>query len=91
MYNKASNQNLSQNRPPISRYSDLKTIFKFSKTKKSNSKKYPLKFQKIKNIYKDASNQKVLYNRPPPKVGILIQKNNFEIFKNLKSNSKKTP
>ena len=34
-------------------------ISKFSKTKKQ-TKKNPLKFQKIKNIYKEASNQKVL-------------------------------
>ena len=35
------------------------TISKFSKTK-SQTQKDPLKFQKIKNIYKDASNKKVL-------------------------------
>ena len=34
------------------------TILKFSKTK--NQTKKPLKFQKIKNIYMEASNQKVL-------------------------------
>jgi len=35
------------------------TISKFSKTK-NQTPKDPLKFQKIKNIYKEASNQKVL-------------------------------
>ena len=35
------------------------TISKFSKPK-IKLKKDPLKFQKIKNIYKEASNQKVL-------------------------------
>ena len=35
------------------------TILNFSKTK-NQTQKDPLKFQKIKNIYKEASNQKVL-------------------------------
>merc|ERR1711867_188768 len=34
------------------------TILKFSKTK-NQTQKIPLKFKKIKNIYKEASNQKV--------------------------------
>ena len=40
--------------------SDSKLNFKIFKNQKSNSEKTPLKFQKIKNIYKEASNQKVL-------------------------------
>jgi len=42
------------------------TISKFSKTK-NLTKKDPLKLQKVKNIYKEASNQKVLENRLPQK------------------------
>ena len=44
----------------------LNTISKFSKTK-NLTKKDTLKFQKIKNIYKEASNQNFLENRPPQK------------------------
>merc|ERR1711984_17878 len=55
------------------------TISKFSKIK---LKKDPLKFQKIKNIYKEASNQKVIENRPPPKSGNYDAKYKIEIFKN---------
>ena len=51
-------------------------------------KKDPLKFQKIKNIYKEASNQKVLENRPP-KSGNSNSEYNFKIFKNQKFNSKR--
>ena len=62
----------------------LNTISKFSKTK-NLTKKDPLKFQKIKNIYKEASNQKVLENRPP-KSGNSDAKYKFKIFKNQKFN-----
>merc|ERR1712089_58147 len=65
------------------------TISKFSKPK-FKLKKDPLKFQKIKNIYKEASNQKVL-KTDPPKNGNSDSKYNFGIFKNQKSNSKQTP
>ena len=64
------------------------TISKLSKPK-IKLKKDPLKFQKIKNIYTEASNQK-FYKTDPPKSGNSDSKYNFEIFKNLKSNSKKT-
>ena len=40
-------------------------------------------FQKVKNRYKEASNKKVLENRPP-KSGNSDSKHNFEIFKILK-------
>ena len=46
-------------------------------------KKDPLKFQKVKSIYKEASNQKVLENRPP-KSGNSDAKYKFEIFKKPK-------
>ena len=42
------------------------TISKFSKTKNQTIKRPP-KVPKIKNIYKEASNKKVLLNRPPQK------------------------
>ena len=48
-------------------------------------KKDTLKFKKIKNIYKEASNQKVLEKRPP-KSGNSDVKYKFEIFKNQKLN-----
>ena len=48
-------------------------------------KKDPLKFQKIKNIYKEASNQKVLEKRPT-KSRNSDSKYNFNIFKNQKFN-----
>ena len=65
------------------------TILKFSKTKNLTKKK-PLKIQKIKNIYKEALNKK-FYKTDPPKSGNFDSKYNFDIFKNQKSNSKKTP
>ena len=65
----------------------LNTISKFSKTK-NYTKKDSLKFQKIKNIYKEASNQKVIENRPP-KSGNSDSKYNFEIFKKQKFNQKR--
>ena len=52
--------------------------------------KNPLKFQKIKNIYKEASNQKVIENRPP-KSGNSDAKYKFKNFKNQKLHYKKTP
>ena len=65
------------------------TISKFSKTKNQTQKR-PLKFQKIKNTYKEASNKCFLYNRPPPKVGILIQ-NTISNFLKTKNQTKKRP
>ena len=62
---------------------------KFSKNK-NQTQNNPLKFLKIKNIYKEASNQKVSYNRPP-KSGNFDSKYSFEIFNKQKSNSKKAP
>ena len=62
----------------------LNTNSKFSKTK-NLTKKDPLKFQKVKNIYKEASNQKVIENRPP-KSRNSDAKYKFEIFKNQKLN-----
>ena len=64
------------------------TISKFEKPK-IKLKKDPLNFQNIKNIYKEASKQKVLLNKPP-KNRNSDSKYNFKIFKNQKSNSKKT-
>ena len=65
-------------------------ISKFSKTKNQTQIRPPKVQKNKKNIYKEASNQKVLKNRPP-KSGNSDSKYNFEIFKNQKSNSKKTP
>ena len=48
-------------------------------------KKDPLKFQKIKNRYKEPSNKKNTENRPP-KSGHSDSKYNFEIFKSKKFN-----
>ena len=48
------------------------TISKFSKTK-NQTKKSPLKLQKIKTIYKEASNQKVFIKQTPPKMEIMVQ------------------
>ena len=45
-------------------------------------------FQKVKNIYKEALNKKVIENRPP-KNGNSDFKYYFEIFKNQKLNSKR--
>ena len=62
------------------------TISKFSKTK-NKTKKRPFKVTKNKNIYKEASNKKVIENRPPPKKsGNSDSKYNFEIFKKQKLN-----
>ena len=58
MYKEASNQKVSENRPPKVDILIIVTISKFSKTKKI-TKKDPLKFQNIKKMYKEASNQKV--------------------------------
>ena len=46
--------------PPKSGNFDSKYNFEIFKKPKIKLKKDPLKFQKIKNIYKEASNQKVL-------------------------------
>ena len=54
-------------------------ISKFSKTK-NQTKKRPLKFQKIKNIYKGASNQN-FYKTDPTKSKNSDSKCNLEIFK----------
>ena len=58
--------------PPKSGNSDSKYNLKIFKNKKIKLKKDPLKFQKIKNTYKEASNQFFFYKIDPPKVGILI-------------------
>ena len=68
----------------------FKIQFRNFQKPKIKLKKDPLIFQKIKNIKKEASNEKVLKNKPP-KNGNYDSKYNFEIFKNQKSNSKKTP
>jgi len=65
------------------------TILKFSKTK-NQTKKDPLKFQTIQNIYNGASNQKVFYKTDPLKVGILIQ-NTISIFSKIKKQTQKRP
>ena len=57
--------------PPKSGNSDSKYNLKFSKNK-IKLKKGPLKFQKIINIYEEASNQKVK-KQTPTKKGSLIQ------------------
>ena len=48
-------------------------------------KKDPLKFQKIRNIYKEASNKK-FYKTDPQKSGNSDSKYSFKIFKNQKLN-----
>ena len=59
-YKEASNQIFFYKiDPPKSGISYSNTISKFSKTKNQTEKRPP-KFQKIKDIYKEASNQKVL-------------------------------
>ena len=55
------------------------TISKFPKTKIQTQKR-PLKLKKIKNIYKEALNKKVLLNRPP-KSGIFIQNTIYKFSK----------
>ena len=60
-------KNFYKKDPPKSGNSDLKCNFDIIKNQKIKLKKDPLKFQKIKNIYKEASNKKVLQNRPPQK------------------------
>ena len=62
----------------------------FSKFSKIKLKKDPLKFQKIKNIYKEASNQE-FYKTDPPKSDNSDSQYNLEIFKNQKSDLEKTP
>ena len=64
-------------------------ILKFLKTKNQKKKKDPLKFKKIKNIYKEASNQN-FYKTDPPKVGILIQKT-ISKFSKTKNQTQKRP
>ena len=64
------------------------TISKFSKTKNQTQKSSP-KVPKIKNIYKEASNKKVIENRPP-KVGILIIKT-ISKFSQIKKITQKRP
>ena len=69
------------------------TISKFSKTKIQTLKSLkidPLNLKQIKNIYKEAK-IKMFYKTDPPKSGNSDSKYNFKIFKNQKSNSKKTP
>ena len=46
--------------PPKSGNSDSKYNFKIFKTKNQTKKMGPRKFQKVKNIYKEASNQNVV-------------------------------
>ena len=53
-------------------------------------KKDPLNFLNIKNIYKEASNQIVLYNRPPKK-GIQIQNTILKFSKTKNQTQKRTP
>ena len=64
------------------------TISKFPKPK-VKLKKDPLKFQKIKNIYKEASNKKI-YKTDPPKVGIMIQ-NTISKFSKTENQTQKRP
>ena len=63
-------------------------ISKFLITNNKNQKRHP-KVQK-KNIYKEASYQKFYKNRFSKSMNF-DSKYNFKIFKNQKSNSKKTP
>ena len=55
----ASNPKIHKTDPPKVGILIQNTILKFSKTK-NQTHKIPLKLKKIKNIYKEASNQKVL-------------------------------
>ena len=48
-------------------------------------KKDPLKFQKVKNSYKEHSNQKVIENRPP-KSWHSDSEYNLKVFKSQKFN-----
>ena len=48
------------------------------------------KFQKIKNIYKEATNKKSYIKTKPPKVGMLIQ-NTISKFSKTKHLTKKDP
>ena len=64
-------QNLVLGDPPKVVILIQNTISKFLKNK-NQTQIAPLKFQKIKNIYKEASNQK-FYKTDPSKVGFLIQ------------------
>merc|ERR1712208_97442 len=78
--------------PPKNGNSDSKKQFQNFQKPKIQLKKDTLKFQKIKNIYKEASNRKVLQKQiPPPKVIIQFKIIIFKFSKNQKSNSKKSP
>ena len=66
------------------------TISKFSKTKIKLTKD-PLKLKKSKAYTRKPHIKKFYKTDPPPKSGNSDSKYNFKIFKNQKSNSKKTP
>ena len=65
------------------------TILKFSKTKNQTQKRPPKVPKNQKNICKEASNQ--IFDKKPPTNGNSDSKYNLDIFKNQKSNSKKSP
>ena len=64
-------------------------ISKFSKTK-SQTQKRPPKVPKNQKTYIRRPQIKKFYKTDPPKSGNYDSKYNLEIFKNQKSNSKKT-
>ena len=66
------------------RYSASNYYFIIFKKLKIKLKKYPLKLQKIKNISKEASNQKVIEKKTKSENS--DSKYNFKIFKNQKFN-----
>ena len=64
------------------------TVSKFSKTK-NQTQKGPLKFQKVKNIYKEASNKKN-HKTDPPKSGN-SDSNTILKYSKTKDQTKKRP
>ena len=66
------------------------TILKFSKTKNQTKKRPPKVPKNQKHIY-GGLKSKSFIKQTPPKSGNYDSKYNFDILKNLKSNSKKTP
>merc|ERR1712115_525967 len=75
--------------PPKSRNSDSKYTLEIFKNQKSNSKKDPLKFQKLKTYIRRPQIKK-FYKTGPPKVGILIQ-NTISKFSKTKNLTQKDP
>merc|ERR1712115_260725 len=66
------------------------TIWKFSKTKNQTQKRPPKVPKNKKNMYKEASNQKVLQNTPP-KSGNSDSKYNLKFSKTKNQTQKRPP